>query len=58
MRASEDFGRFGTTARSAMFLLGSGEDHPGLHTPEYDFPDELIGLGARIFLRAIRNVHG
>ena len=56
MRASEDFGRFGTTARSAMFLLGSGEDHPGLHTPQYDFPDELIGLGARIFLRAIRNV--
>ncbi|MEF2549800.1 amidohydrolase [Aurantimonas sp. A2-1-M11] len=58
MRASEDFGRFGTRARSAMFLLGAGETHPGLHTPDYDFPDELIVLGARVFTRAIRNVLG
>lgn len=51
MRASEDFGRFGTQSRSAMFLLGAGETSPALHNPDYDFPDDLISLGARIFDR-------
>ncbi|MEO8532039.1 MAG: amidohydrolase, partial [Deltaproteobacteria bacterium] len=36
MRASEDFGRFGDVSKSAMFLLGSGTDHPRLHNPDYD----------------------
>lgn len=51
MRASEDFGRFGSVARSAMFLLGAGPAHPMLHNPDYDFPDALIPLGAKIFDR-------
>jgi len=51
MRASEDFGRFGAVARSAMFLLGAGPAHPMLHNPDYDFPDALIPLGAAIFDR-------
>lgn len=54
MRASEDFGRFGDVAKSAMFLLGAGEARPALHNPDYDFPDELIPIGARIFLRALK----
>ena len=54
MRASEDFGRFGACAKSAMFLLGSGTDSPSLHNPDYDFPDTLIPLGARIFVSALR----
>jgi amidohydrolase len=33
LRASEDFGRFGTTARSAMFYIGAGETHAALHSP-------------------------
>jgi len=45
-----------------MFLtsndLGAGVDHAGLHSPEYDFPDELIGIGARIFTRTLRNLLG
>ena len=41
MRPSEDFGRFGAEAPSAMFLLGAGEGHPSLHNADYDFPDEL-----------------
>lgn len=50
MRGSEDFGRFGEAgARSAMLYLGSGVNHPALHTETYDFPDELIAQGARIF---------
>jgi amidohydrolase len=58
MRASEDFGRFGQTAPSAMFFLGAGENHPRLHNPDYDFPDELIEIGARVFLRTVRNLLG
>lgn len=58
MKASEDFGLFRTVAPSAMFFLGAGEDHPRLHNPDYDFPDELISIGSRVFMRAIRNVLG
>ena len=58
MRASEDFGRFGQVARSAMFFLGAGESHPSLHHPDYDFPDALIGIGARVFMRTLRQLLG
>lgn len=58
MRASEDFGIFGRAAPSAMFFLGAGERHPALHNPDYDFPDDLIPLGARIFMRTARNLLG
>lgn len=58
LRASEDFGRFGQTAKAAMFFLGSGESSPQLHNPDFDFPDELIEPGARIFMRTMRNLLG
>ncbi|SFF12009.1 amidohydrolase [Sulfitobacter brevis] len=58
MRASEDFGVFGHDARSAMLCLGPGEDHATLHNPDYDFPDDLIPLGARIFEQIARDLMG
>ena len=58
LRASEDFGRFGAVSRSAMFYLGAGEKHPALHNPDYDYPDDLIPLGARVFMRTARNLLG
>jgi len=58
LRASEDFGRFGQKAPAAMFFLGAGENHPSLHNPDYDFPDDLIGIGARVFMRTLRNLLG
>ena len=58
MRASEDFGRFGANARSAMFFLGAGETHPSLHNPDYDYPDDLIAIGARVFMRTLRDLLG
>lgn len=58
MRASEDFGLFGTVSKSAMFLFGAGETSPQLHNPDFDFPDALIEPGARIFMRVIRNLLG
>ncbi|TIL70207.1 MAG: amidohydrolase, partial [Mesorhizobium sp.] len=58
MRASEDFGLFGHSAKSAMFFLGAGERYPALHNPDYDFPDDLIPIGSRIFMRTARNLLG
>ncbi len=58
MRASEDFGRFGVVTRAAMLGLGAGIGHPRLHAPDYDFPDALIPLGARIFERVVRRLLG
>ena len=58
MRASEDFGAFGWGAKAAMLCLGPGEQHVALHQPEYDFPDDLIPVGARIFERILRDLLG
>ncbi len=58
MRASEDFGRFGVVAPSAMFLLGAGEACPSLHNPDYDFPEALISPAARVMMRALRDELG
>ena len=56
MRASEDFGVFAWAAKSAMLCLGPGDAHPALHQPDYDFPDDLIPVGARIFDRIARDL--
>ncbi|WP_113910832.1 amidohydrolase [Roseovarius dicentrarchi] len=58
MRASEDFGVFGWTAKAAMLLLGSGTEHAALHNPDYDFPDDLIPIGAAIFDHIARDILG
>ncbi|MCC5972302.1 MAG: amidohydrolase [Pararhodobacter sp.] len=49
MRASEDFGLFGTVSKAGMVFLGAGEAHPMLHNPDYDFPDSLIAPGVALF---------
>jgi amidohydrolase len=56
MRASEDFGVFGWGAKAAMLCLGPGEDYAALHNPDYDFPDDLIPVGAAIFERIARDL--
>ncbi len=45
----EDFGRFTQHYPGAMFGLGAGKNHPDLHNPDYDFPDELIDKGIAMF---------
>lgn len=55
-RWSEDFGRFTIGRRGVLFGLGSGPAQPQLHSPDYDFPDELIQVGADLFERAIREL--
>ncbi|TNF20095.1 MAG: amidohydrolase [Rhodobacteraceae bacterium] len=58
MRASEDFGRFGARAKTAMLFLGAGQRHPALHNPDFDFPDALIAPGVRLFHHVARGLLG
>lgn len=48
-RWSEDFANFTLHGHALLMGLGVGEDVPDLHSPEYDFPDEAIGLGVDLF---------
>ena len=47
----EDFGAFTQRFRGAMFGMGAGEHCPALHNPDYDFPDELLEHGVRMYQR-------
>ena len=55
-RWSEDFGHFTNQFSGAFFGVGSGKNHPDLHNPDYDFPDELIETGIKMFYGIIREV--
>lgn len=55
MRWSEDFGLFGSSAKSAMFGIGSGIGQPALHNSDYDFPDMLISPASDIFIRILES---
>jgi len=48
-RWSEDFGWFTRVASGALIGLGSGEQQPVLHAPDYDFPDALLPVGVRFW---------
>jgi amidohydrolase len=50
---SEDFGYFLKEIPGAMFGLGSGKKHPPLHAASYDFPDEIIASGIKMFMQII-----
>jgi metal-dependent amidase/aminoacylase/carboxypeptidase family protein len=52
----EDFGLFTTKFKGAMFGLGAGENHPELHNPDYDFPDEIAPIGIQMFESLIREI--
>ncbi len=55
-RWSEDFGRFTIGRKGVLFGIGSGEEQPALHNPDYDYPDELIQRGADLFEAAVRRL--
>lgn len=55
---SEDFGHLSRAFPGALFGLGSGEEHPALHHPRYDFPDPLIGIGLAIFQALLAPLNG
>ena len=49
----EDFGLFTQHYPGALFGLGSGTAQPPLHHPDFDFPDEIVGTGAKMFYELI-----
>ncbi len=57
-RWSEDFGHYIRHYKGAYFGLGAGEKYPQLHNCDYDFPDELIKHGVKIFSKVIYNLLG
>ena len=48
-RASEDFGHYLKETKGAICYIGNGENHPHIHTSEYDFPDEIIETAVELF---------
>ncbi|MFT4855847.1 MAG: amidohydrolase [Algoriphagus sp.] len=54
-RWSEDFGLFSQACPAFLFGLGAGEDCPQLHEGTYDFPDELIDTGVKVFEGILRS---
>ena len=52
----EDFGLFTEKFTGAMFGIGSGEDSPALHNPDFQFPDELIATGSDMLFRICQEV--
>lgn len=50
---SEDFGKFRKKFPITLFGLGTGSDHPPLHSELYDFNDSLIETGVRLFQNLI-----
>jgi amidohydrolase len=56
----EDFGLFTQLYNGAMFGLGAGKETPALHHSDYDFPDEIISTGVKLFhqiSKEINNAH-
>jgi len=56
-RWSEDFGWFTQRqGKGTLFCLGAGKRWPALHTPDYDFPDQLIEPGVRMFIKLAQSL--
>ncbi len=53
---SEDFGHFTKKYPGALFGIGAGTGTPVLHSPMYDFPDELIEVGVEISIEIIKEL--
>lgn len=53
---SEDFGHFTDRFEGALFGLGSGTNQPALHASDYDFPDEIIETGVKMFTGIIDQI--
>ena len=52
----EDFGLLTQQYDGALFGLGSGESQPPLHHQHFDFPDDLVPIGVKLFYEIAGNV--
>ncbi len=57
-RWSEDFGHYAKLCKIGFFGLGSGEEIPNLHNPSYDFPDDIIPYGMKMYQKIIELING
>ena len=55
MKWGEDFGHFTAAFRGAFFCIGAGENSPALHNPDYDFPDDILGVAIKMFTGILLN---
>lgn len=56
-RWGEDFGVFTKAYPGALFGLGAGKNTPTLHNPDYDFPDDIIETGVKMFYQIIKQAN-
>lgn len=54
-RGSDDFCWFASGKKSAFFNLGAGENLPPIHSPEFEFNDNLIKTGVSLFAGILSN---
>jgi hippurate hydrolase len=54
MTGSEDFGAFRRQIPGCFAFLGTGEGTP-LHSPDYDFNDEVLETGVRYYVNLVRS---
>ena len=56
MRWSEDFGWYLQEVPGMYLGLGAGEDHCGLHTDGYEFPDALLEPAINVLETLVREL--
>jgi amidohydrolase len=53
---TEDFSYYTQKIKGSFFGLGSGVNHPQLHNPDYDFPDDIISIGVEMFIGIVKEL--
>jgi len=56
MKWGEDFGLFSQQFSGCFFGIGSGEGRPALHNPDYDYPDDILAVGLKVFVGILDNL--
>jgi len=54
MRWSEDFGHYLLHCSGAYFGIGAGEEHPALHTENYEYPCDLLAPSIDAWLKLMQ----
>ncbi len=55
-RWSEDFAHYSHEYPSALFGIGSGVEQSELHSNNFDFPEEIIDTGIKMFEQILKNI--
>jgi amidohydrolase len=53
----EDFGAFTQEFKGMMFGLGSGKDQAALHNDRFDFPDEILPNGIKMYDKIVELIN-